>query len=447
MIVACLLFAVLRRRIGPLLALGSALVILFFGSAPDVVLAPIGIAQVYSTAAGLGALLMLERGDRRGDVAACALLTAAVATFSTGLAVLAGVGVWLLLDRRRRSRIWVAAIPLAIYAAWFVWALQFDQGGLSSSNLTLIPRYVSDGLAASLRAITGLSYFEVTDLTLTVSRVLAAAVVLALAYVLFKGPRRVTLLALIAVPVAFWVSIALAADVTRTPDQSRFLFFASVAVMIVLAEAARRTRLPTRAIVLIAGLLMLSLAANVTQLREAGANLRTVSAQTQAVLGVYEIVGPSASPSYNIPFLVGVPAGTYLRGAERNGAYGFSIEEIQGQPLGIRVLADRTLVGALGIAATATAPPEGGCARRRADGPMGLPLPAGGAVLRSQEPGSIQIGRFADVPAQAVGALPGEGKAVLLEIPVDRSTAPWRLSFGGPGPIVVCPLGSLPAPQ
>ena len=68
-LVIVLFFAFARRRIGAV-ALAPALVLLFFGSSWETVLSPIGIPNIWALAAGLGALLALERGDRRGYVSA-----------------------------------------------------------------------------------------------------------------------------------------------------------------------------------------------------------------------------------------------------------------------------------------------------------------------------------------------------------------------------------------
>ncbi len=68
------LFVYVRRRVGEWLALAAALPILFLGPSWDDLLFPFQIAFFAPVACGLGALLALDREDRRGDVIACALL-------------------------------------------------------------------------------------------------------------------------------------------------------------------------------------------------------------------------------------------------------------------------------------------------------------------------------------------------------------------------------------
>ena len=438
MLASSLLFVFLRRRVGGALALGATLVILFLGSSADVVLSPVGLAQAYSTAAGLAAFLMIERGDRRGDAAACALLLLSVVTFSSGVAVLAGAGVWLLLDERRRSRLWVVAVPLLIYAAWFLWAQRFEQGTFSLSNASLIPSSIGDGLAATLRALTGLTYFGDSGAALGVSQALAVVALLGLGVVVATRRHRPPLWAMVAMPVAFWASIALVADYLRTPSAPRYLFFASVSVLLVAGEAARGIRLPGRARPVLLLLLLLALASNAVQLREAGARYRLVSAQARAVFGAYQLAGDNLQGTY--PRFGFATAEEYLTGARRHEPYGFTPQELQRQPPSIRALADRALVESMAISPEPAPERQLGCARPVRSHGEPVPLPAGGVSLRSQTSGAIRLARFADAPTIEVGSLPGGGSGVSIRIPTDEWPLPWRASFETPGPVTVCPL-------
>jgi hypothetical protein len=110
---AGLFFVLARRRIGTV-ALPPTIVLLFLGSAWDVVVSPIGIPFLSAVAAGLGALLALERRGRAGDVAACALSLIAVASHSFGLVFLVGVAMAVLLDTNRLRRAWVFGVPLVL---------------------------------------------------------------------------------------------------------------------------------------------------------------------------------------------------------------------------------------------------------------------------------------------------------------------------------------------
>ena len=69
---------------------------------------------------GIGALLAIERADRRGDVVACALLLASLAFAEIALAFAAGVLVAIVLQRGPWRRLWIIAVPVLLYAVWYV---------------------------------------------------------------------------------------------------------------------------------------------------------------------------------------------------------------------------------------------------------------------------------------------------------------------------------------
>ncbi len=77
-----LLFAYLRRRTEPYVALAPCLVLLVFGSDVLHVLAGNAFGVLLAVSCGLGALLALEREDFRGDLAACVLLCLGVLTYT-----------------------------------------------------------------------------------------------------------------------------------------------------------------------------------------------------------------------------------------------------------------------------------------------------------------------------------------------------------------------------
>src|SRR5204863_490303 len=80
--------------------IGAAILVLFLGSAWEVTIVQDVMTNVFCAAAGLGAFLALERGDRRGDVAACLLLVAAIACWTLGVAFAIGAVVIVLLQPR-----------------------------------------------------------------------------------------------------------------------------------------------------------------------------------------------------------------------------------------------------------------------------------------------------------------------------------------------------------
>ncbi len=116
--VAVLLFAYARRRAGDVLALAAAATVLFLGTAWQDVLWPFQIGFLGSLAAWIGALLALDREDRRGDVAAAVLLALALSSSSLGIPLLLAFALEVLGRPDRRARWWVIAAPAVLYGAW-----------------------------------------------------------------------------------------------------------------------------------------------------------------------------------------------------------------------------------------------------------------------------------------------------------------------------------------
>ena len=149
--VAVLLFAYARRRVGDLLALGAAATILFLGTAWQDVLWPFQMGYLGSLAAGIGALLALDREDRRGDVTAAVLLAVALASSSLGIPLLLALAVEVLGRPDRRARWWIVVAPALLYAAWYI---GYGSGSSTATNDNLFgaPEYVAEAAAGAAGA-------------------------------------------------------------------------------------------------------------------------------------------------------------------------------------------------------------------------------------------------------------------------------------------------------
>ena len=106
-----LLFVYLRRRVDPWLALLATAIVLFLGPASEDLLWGFQMGFMGSLVCGLGALLLLERGDRRGDWLACALLTVGVTFSSLGLPFIVAACVDVALRGERLRRLYIVAVP------------------------------------------------------------------------------------------------------------------------------------------------------------------------------------------------------------------------------------------------------------------------------------------------------------------------------------------------
>ena len=96
--VAALVFELARRRVGNAAALAPCIVLLFLGFAREQLLWPLDFNTAAALAAGLGAVLTIQREDRRGDVLACVLLVVSIAMIELGLAFALGIALWLVLS-------------------------------------------------------------------------------------------------------------------------------------------------------------------------------------------------------------------------------------------------------------------------------------------------------------------------------------------------------------
>jgi hypothetical protein len=457
---ACVLavFAFARKRVPAHVALAPCAVLLFFGSDMLHVLADNAFTVDLALACGVGALLALERQDRRGYVAACVLLCLGILTYTVALAFLAAAAVALLLGADRWRRIWVVAVPAAIYLAWLVWTRQqgVDSGdtGASAENVLLIPSWSFQSLSAVLAALSGLDFdFEGQGPTALAGTVLALAALAALLWRFSRRAAPATLWVAAAVPFALWSLQALTANGFRFPDSPRYLLPGAVAALLLASEAARGVRWSRPALIGLYALAVAGLATNLYLLDRAAGDLRDRYApQVRVAFGALDVAGRSALPRFETP-TVGeesiIPGGqspltfafdrvleadrspvaAYRRVAARYGSLGYSVARIEAQDEGLRAQADAVLVAALGIAPAAGAPAEvGQCvlARAGAGGIVAAPLPPGGAVLQAAQPaGELAVRRFADAVAVPLGPVAADTPVVLRVRRDELADRPW----------------------
>ena len=129
---ALLLFALVRRRSGDLLALSAMALMLLMGQGYENILQPYQITVVGSAFFGLGALWLLEKDSRWRWLAAGFALLAGLMSSGFGLFFLCAVGVRILAERRWEVLPAVLGPPVLGYAAWFA---AFGSAGLHHVNV------------------------------------------------------------------------------------------------------------------------------------------------------------------------------------------------------------------------------------------------------------------------------------------------------------------------
>ncbi len=457
---AGLFFVLARRRVGPVAALIPSVLLLFLGYAYEPLLWPFDLHTLLALDFGLAALLTLERGDRRGDLATCALLVLSVATVELGLAFTTGAAVSVLMREDRRRRAWIFIVPLALFGVWWLWARHFDQANFALSNVHLIPIVLTNALAAVTGSIFGLNPtgegISVYVTTVTAwGTVLAAFAVIGLVVRVRRGAVPDTLWVSLAVVLVYWLMIAMGA---RPPDSSRYIFVGVVMVLLVVADAIRGMKLTWQALAVAAVLAALAIAPNIEKLNDGVVPRRIDALNTRTEYAMLELARPHVAADYLAAadpkvaalgggLIAGLPAGEYFRAAGEFGSLAFSLDEVRAQSLAERQIADATLVGALGISLRPALPPANprSCPSSL-DGtpthPSFFLLPRAGSLLgsRSGRPLKVSIGRFGrGGPGVGIGRLEPDRWA-RLATPPDAAPDRWWAIVSGP--IYVCPLRS-----
>jgi hypothetical protein len=456
---AALVFELARRRVGSLAALAPSILLLFLGFAREVLLWPFDVHTLAAIAFGLGALLVLEREDRRGDILACLLITLSIATIEVGIALLVGIAVLVVLRPDRLRRAWIFILPAALYAAWWIWARKFhqEQSAISVDNIDLIPKTVFYALAAALGALTGTNPVIPASYNTVVTwfgKALAVAAALGIAFRLSRRSIPHALWAWLAIVLFYWLTMGAAA---RPPEGSRYLFFSAVGILLVAAEALRG-RVGNRLTAGIVIVVLLALPANIAQLRS-GADADTLhhdAKVSRTEFAMLELAGNRVDPEYvasadpNVSAVggglyIGIPAGAYLSSVQRNGSPAFTLEELRAQPDELRKIADITLADAIGLEPRVVDRPAGagGCtvfSPGRGSDTASFPLRPGRTVFgpAGKQPVTVGLRRFAETQSGVLEELsPGAWRS--LEIPRDAAAEPWRALVDAPTRVCLAP--------
>lgn len=465
---AALFFAYAKRRIGTLAALPVAILLLFYGSAWQHVVDPIGFTVVFSIAAGLAALLALERGDRRGDILACAFVSLSVFTFTVGLGYLVGTAVSVLLRSDRLKRAWIFLVPLLLYTAWYLWARQFPQGRTSISNLDNILPFFGQSLAVDTGALSGVNipFSRFGDDAITAAPasalgwIVAAAFVAALIWRLARGNVPRSLFASIGVLGTYWLAAAIAEPLffDSQADAVRYVYPGSMGLLLIGSDMLSGVRIPRAASVAALGVVVFSLAMNLVFLRDGATYVRNYSDNIKADLAMLELADTtersSSSPveaivprssGSDVPnyLLFGPDPEEYLASAARYGSPAYTLPQLREQPPVTRNTADLALIDTYGLGIVPAPAPSSSRDCRESDtaGPPG-PIPPGGALVEAVGPDPVQIylERFSDGPGVPLGSPLASGWSK-IEIPRDAAPEPWKVVLPGGGSVRICPLG------
>lgn len=463
-----ILYAFSRPRVGPLVALAPAMVPMFLGTCAAILLQPlIGLQVIYSIAFGAGALLAVERGSRAGDILACLAMILSLASFSIGIAFLAGLAIAILLFPDSLRRAYVFAVPLALYGAWWVWAQKYSPAnGPELSNLPAIPFYYVDSIASVTTALFGRSVMIgpgpgtslfVQGFTLEQASafvVFAAIEVVAITMIARRLARRWSpspmFWATLGTVLALWTIQALVLTDGRTPGQPRYIYPGAVALTLFVVEAVRRVRLSRLAVGVVLTLTAVGIAGNLPRFKEGRDAITYHAPRNLSYIGLMDLEGANADPNFypaaDTP--TASPAGAlsvsvqgYQELAARYGGFGYSPAQILEQDDEVRHGSDEVLVAMLHLRLAPVDQLGGKCRTVRAEGGVGLRVPRNGAALRASSTTAVFLRRFSDLKRVEVGRLDA-GEPALLRIPPDRSKLPWILETAQPVALRVCAVGA-----
>jgi hypothetical protein len=418
---------------------------------------PFDLHTLYSAALGMGAFLVLERENRRGDVIACVLLVLSVAMLEVGVAFAVGVAVSVLLREDRIRRLWIVVAPIFLYFLWWLWAHKFGQSEILLSNVRLIPLEIANALTAVVGSVTGLNPTagaappEVTTIT-PAPAVLAGFALAGLVYRVRRGAVPPSLWMFLATTIAYWVTMAMGG---RPPDSTRYLFVSTVLVMLVAVDAIGGIRFSPLATLGFFAVVLFALPANVQKLNDGrGPELRSarVLGSEFAMLDlarghVASDYMPAIDPQVEeVGGFQGVAlhAGDYFRGEDRNGSLGMPLSQLRTEDAEIRGIADASLVGALDLELQPAPVPADRASCSSVDSGTEasaayFELPRGGVLLGARGKSlPVGVSRYTrgetGVPLGQVAA----GHWAVLRIPADSEPAPWLALVSAP--VYACPL-------
>ena len=294
---AVLLFLYLRARVGDWVALAGVLPVLFMGTAWEVLLLPASINFTGSMAAGIGALLALERRDGRRDTLVCALLVVSLAFSELALCFALGVAVWMIVARRPWSRAYVIAIPLLLYTGWYVGWGHTAQSHVSVHNLVHSPKYILDALASSAGSLLGTPNIA----SIWVGRPLLVLLVVAVVLrVRSPKPLPRSLWSALAVLLSFWFLAALGTMHEREPNVSRYQYVGGFLLLMVLADLASGIRLRRPVVLAVLGIGCLAVITNLVVLRHYYGRMSDWTTRARGALAAFEVGGGSADPGFTL---------------------------------------------------------------------------------------------------------------------------------------------------
>lgn len=475
---ACVLvvFVYASRRVGGGLALVPVTLILLLGPAWQNILWPFQITWLISLTAGVGAFVMLDRGDRAGDIAASGLIALSLASSGLGLPILLGLTLEVLW-KRRRGEAWIVLVPLALYGLWWLF---YEKTHLTPHNATLAPGFAVDGVAASIAALLGLGGHGAnpppSDAIAWGRPLGLAALGLVGWFVAARKKVPPRLAALLTTLTSFWLFTGLSRAEISPPSASRYLYVGGLFVVLAAVELARGLSLSLLSLprrLLLAAVLVAVAVSNLGNLRDGARFLRGQSELTATDLGALETARPLVKPDYVAEGVPGSPfisivAGRYFSATSAFGSPATSPAQLAQASEPARLNADAELIRIGEVTfAPSVAPVQLG-ARPTVDSILGGVINTRGACLvftasgflpgnvspevrvtaplsglrvtAGGSPTSISVRRFASEFSPQLPGTVARSDSGILRVRADLSRAPWHALIATTGRAAICGL-------
>jgi hypothetical protein len=439
---AALVFLYVRRRLGPWPALFAATLLLFLGPAWQDLLWPFQIGFVGSACFGVATLLALENNSRRWDLAARGFLVLAVGFSSLGIPFVVAAFVDVLQKRRLLGlrRLFVPAVPLALYGIWWLGWGHRAESHFSVHHVLVSPRYVTEGFTSSLDALLALATIanEAVGRSQWALPLLALLVGLVVYGQISRPGVSPRLWPVLAAAATFWFLAAFNEIPGREPYSSRYLYVGALFLLLIGAELLWRVRFRREAL-LVGGVLTIAVVGfNLVPLREGRDFFRSQTTLTRSDLAAIEIAQRSVDPAFGLspeiagtPFLNEITAGEYLRAVSEYGSPAYTPAELEAADPSGRQQADLVLANALPVSIEPA--PAGAslrdCRRVRPVARAPLALKPGVTLVRvpAGEAATIRLRRFSTSTYPLADEAVEAGTTTQLTVPADAARRPWSL--------------------
>ena len=453
-----LLFAYLRVRVGDWAALIATALVLFLGAAFEDLLWAFQIVYFGSLAAGIGALIALDRDSRSGDRVATFLLVVSVMFSGVGLAFMAAaVMEWVLNPRDRKRRLSVPGVPVLLYMTWWlIWGTGTSSGSMSPEFsfevLPKVPGYVFEALSSGLVAVTGLGTDaggEPVRSQLTLGRIGAVALIVFAIWRIARLPK---------IPRALWVSgagllallllfalgqdsfLSYAPQTERPPYLSRYQLPIAVFILLFIGNLLRGIKLNAWVLGVAGVLAVFAISSGIQLLNARADEWQSGSDYMRAKLSGVELAGARFPDStFRLGTTFDLSAGDYLNAVDSYGSPAYPPGELGSLSQALRIGADGGLLEVAGIGPTGN-PPEfgpGDCDPLNPGVPVNLSPGAYAVVNRGDSEVGVNISKFSDHPGMLAGYILPDSTAG-LDLPAVAAEPPWTVSLAGEGPALIC---------